>query len=52
MPQARVSRDGETIRVPAAEVVTGDVLVLEQGQIVYADARLIAGDGLTVLEHE
>lgn len=40
-PQAKVRRGGETVVVPAAEVVPGDVLLLESGDLVAADARVI-----------
>ena len=39
-PEARVVRDGEQRLIPAAEVVVGDVLVLAEGDIVPADARV------------
>ena len=41
-PEAVVLRDGGERRVPTAEVVPGDVLVLEAGDRVAADARLIS----------
>jgi Ca2+-transporting ATPase len=37
---ARVLRDGAVIEVPAAELVPGDVVVLEAGNVVPADLRL------------
>ena len=40
-PLARVRRDGRAALVPAAEVVPGDLLLLEAGDLVAADARLI-----------
>lgn len=40
-PKATVIRDGRSMVVPAEEVVPGDVLVLETGDRVVADARLI-----------
>ena len=40
-PKARVARDGKDIVLPAREVVPGDVLLLETGDRVAADARLI-----------
>lgn len=39
-PHARVRREGAVRDLPAAEVVIGDVLVLGEGDIVAADARL------------
>jgi Ca2+-transporting ATPase len=39
-PRARVLRDGHPVMVPAVEVVVGDVLLLEPGDIVAADAHL------------
>ncbi len=38
---AKVIRDGQTIQVPASELVPGDVMVLEEGDAISADARLI-----------
>lgn len=44
-PTARVLRDGETVSVPAAEVVPGDVLALAAGDRVAADAELVEAAG-------
>ncbi|WP_439381052.1 cation-translocating P-type ATPase [Amycolatopsis lexingtonensis] len=41
--RAPVLRDGQVWHVPATELVPGDVLVLEEGNRVPADARLIDG---------
>ncbi len=41
--RAPVLRDGRVWHVPATELVPGDVLVLEEGNRVPADARLIDG---------
>ncbi len=49
-PQARVQRDGQVTSVPASEIVTGDVLVLESGDLVAADARLLEVASLTCVE--
>jgi Ca2+-transporting ATPase len=49
-PEARVVRDGETRVVPAADVVPGDVVLLEQGDIVTADMRLVEAPGLKINE--
>ncbi|MET9022483.1 cation-transporting P-type ATPase [Actinopolymorpha sp. NPDC004070] len=40
-PSARVVRDGAEREVPAAEVVPGDLVVLAEGEVVPADARLV-----------
>jgi magnesium-transporting ATPase (P-type) len=47
---AGVVRDGEVRRVPATEVVPGDVLVLAEGDAVAADARLVEARALKVAE--
>ena len=45
---ARVKRDGEWVTPPARELVPGDVIRLRLGDIVPADARLLAGDPVEV----
>ena len=40
-PRALVVRDGETLRIPGREVVTGDLLVLNEGDRVAADGEVI-----------
>lgn len=40
-PRARVVRDGQAQVIPAAEVVLGDVLLLDAGDLVAADARVL-----------
>ena len=49
-PEARVVRDGRSMAVPSAQVVPGDILVLETGDMVPADGRLLEVYGLTVNE--
>ncbi|MGJ0514630.1 MAG: cation-translocating P-type ATPase [Methylomicrobium sp.] len=49
-PKARVMRSGHTEVCAAAEVVAGDVLLLEAGDLVAADARLIAASSLRANE--
>jgi len=46
--QAKVKRDGKWITPPARELVPGDVIRLRLGDIVPADARLLAGDEVAV----
>ena len=45
-----VLRDGEVVRVPSAELVQGDLLVLAEGDAVGADARLVQTAALMLLE--
>ncbi len=40
-PKARVLRDGGEVIIPAREVVPGDILLLEAGDRVAADARVL-----------
>ncbi len=47
---ANVLRDGAVVRVPSAELVRGDVLVLAEGDAVGADARLVQHAALKLLE--
>ena len=42
-PQARVVRDGGATDVPSAQLVVGDVVLLEAGGLVPADLRLTRG---------
>ena len=48
--KARVKRDGKWINPPARELVPGDAIRLRLGDIVPADARLLAGDPVQVDE--
>jgi Ca2+-transporting ATPase len=47
---ARVVRDGRPTSIAAADVVPGDLLVLEAGDVVAADARLIEAHALSANE--
>jgi Ca2+-transporting ATPase len=49
-PTATVLRDGMEVRVPAKEVVPGDVILLHTGDRVPADARLLEAINLQVEE--
>lgn len=40
-PKARVLRDGQEVMIPAHEIVLGDIVLLEAGDRVPADARLL-----------
>ena len=45
-PTARCYRDGVLVRIPAAEVVTGDVIALEAGDCVACDGYLMSAKSL------
>ena len=47
---ASVRRDGREDRIPSADVVPGDVLLLAEGDAVAADARVVEAGSLTVAE--
>jgi Ca2+-transporting ATPase len=49
-PRALVIRGGEQKRIPGRDVVTGDILILSEGDRVPADAELFAVNNLTVDE--
>jgi Ca2+-transporting ATPase len=49
-PHCRVVRDGRSMVVTAAEIVPGDVLLLEGGDLIAADARLIQATVLRINE--
>lgn len=49
-PTARVLREGEESVVPAAELVPGDIVYLEDGCIVPADIRIIEDANMKVQE--
>jgi cation-transporting ATPase F len=48
--EATVVRDGKTIRVPAASLVPGDLVLLQSGDKVPADMRLIRTRDLQIAE--
>jgi P-type Ca2+ transporter type 2C len=48
--QAHVLRDGERKRVDATDVVPGDILLIEEGDTIAADARLIQAVALHAAE--
>ena len=48
--QATVIRDGSARRLPSEELVPGDVLLIEEGDVIPADARLIQALALRTQE--
>ena len=49
-PVAKVKREGKIINISGTEVVPGDVILLEAGNYVPADARLVLSSNLKVEE--
>jgi len=49
-PFAKVLRDGKKIEIPSKELVVGDILLLEAGDLVSADGRIIENFSLQVNE--
>lgn len=49
-PKTRVVRDGKTLEVSSEEVFPGDLLVLEAGDLVPADARIFTASQLSADE--
>ena len=50
VPQAKVLRNGTTVPSPASHLVPGDIVVLEAGDKIPADTRLIEAASLSVDE--
>ena len=49
-PNARVLRNGTQTEIPASEVVVGDILLMEAGNVAAADGRLLESASLQVNE--
>ncbi|EKQ52268.1 MULTISPECIES: cation-translocating P-type ATPase [unclassified Clostridium] len=49
-PNAKVIRDGVKIEIPSKSVVPGDILLLEAGDLVVADGRILKNFSLKVNE--
>lgn len=49
-PNAKVIRNGVKLEIPSREVVPGDILILEAGDLVVADGRIIENFSLQVNE--
>lgn len=49
-PNSKVLRDGNIVEIPSAEVVVGDILIVEAGDFISADARLFESNSLQVSE--
>lgn len=49
-PRALVIRDGIEVRIPGSEVVPGDILLINEGDRVTADAKILSTNQLTIDE--
>jgi len=49
-PTAKVIRDGEVCKISASSVVIGDLVILESGDLVPADIRLLSSSALQMDE--
>lgn len=47
---AKVLRDGEVVQIPSKNLVVGDILVLEEGDKISSDARIIYAKNFSVVE--
>ena len=49
-PHALVFRNKETLKIPAQKLVPGDIIVLEEGMRVPADARVLSATQMEAIE--
>lgn len=49
-PNSKVLREGGVVEIPSTEVVVGDILIIEAGDFIAADARLIECNSLQISE--
>ncbi len=49
-PIAKVMRNGEILEIPSREVIVGDLLILEAGDYISADGRILESYGLQINE--
>ena len=49
-PQAVAVRDGERVKIPAEDLVQGDIVLLEAGNMIPADLRLVETQGICIEE--
>ncbi len=50
VPFAKVLREGELLKIPAKELVPGDIIILEEGDRIPADARLLEMKNFMTME--
>jgi P-type Ca2+ transporter type 2C len=49
-PVSKVKRDGEVVEIPSRDVIVGDILILEAGDFISADGRVIESYSLQINE--
>lgn len=49
-PSANVLRNGKVVQIPSREVVTGDILIINAGDYICADARILESHSLLINE--
>ena len=49
-PKAKVRREGKVLEIDASVLVPGDMLIIEEGAFIPADARILSNSSLTVDE--
>lgn len=49
-PNAHVRRDGQVVEIPSPQLVKGDIVLLEAGDVVPADLRLVLAKNLKIEE--
>lgn len=49
-PNAHVRRDGQVVEIPSTQLVKGDIVLLEAGDVVPADLRLVLAKNLKMEE--
>ncbi len=49
-PKSNVIRDGTELKIPTEEIVVGDIVVIEEGDIISADGEIISSHDLSINE--
>ncbi|SJT85608.1 Calcium-transporting ATPase lmo0841 [Clostridioides difficile] len=51
-PTAKVIRNSNKIEIPSKDVLPGDILILEAGDLVVADGRIVESFSLKVFHYK